>query len=72
MNGNVSQHELHELADAAFAPLIDHGFRHYKQPDSAYSLSSNRVAIRATSGDRNGAVVDAGVAFVRLDSIDWP
>lgn len=56
MNGNVSQHEFHELADAAFAPLIDHGFRHYKQPDSAYSLSSNRVAIRVTCGDRIGNV----------------
>ena len=56
MNCSVSQREFHELADAAFLPLLDDGFRRHKRSDSAYSLTSNHVAIRVTSGDRIGNI----------------
>ncbi len=56
MNRNVSQREFYELADLAFTPLRDNGFRHDTPSDFAYTLTSNVVAIRVTSGDRIGNV----------------
>ena len=56
MNGNVSQREFYELADLAFSPLRDNGFRLDTHSDLAYSLTSHTVAIRVTSGDRIGNV----------------
>lgn len=56
MNGNVSEVEFHELAEAVFSPLLNNGFRHDKWSDLGYSLTSTRVAIRVTSGDRIGNV----------------
>lgn len=56
MSDNVSERELHLLADAAFSPLVEYGFRRNKRSDSALSLTSNCVEVRVTSGDRIGNV----------------
>ncbi|MEM9365326.1 MAG: hypothetical protein AAGD07_04960 [Planctomycetota bacterium] len=56
MKRKVSQREFDELADLAFAPLRDEGFRRDTRSDTAYSLVSSLFAVRVTPGDRIGNV----------------